>query len=960
MAQIKHKLTGKRWPDDFHNRFFIGMHTVDSDQNGTIPGLLSGMDARDSIKRLADAGVDAVYFYSSCHCGNCFYPTEMPLAHMHSGLNGRDVFGEAADECQKRGMAFIAVYEFINTRIMDFGPREWRHYYPEPAPGNGPTCGFSGLCWNTGYGEFVAQQINEVSSRYPISGFYIDMLNHPGLVCCEGCARLFREACGAPPPRKIGDTPLYKAFRLWCYEDEARYLRELRKVVQSHHPDATVVNNTLLFYCEDLYETPAANDYITHDTTMAFGGRLGTVQHGALNSIYRSLARGQTPFEVLTDPILFGSLSVPPADLFNAIAATTRIQGGAAGYPGSMLDRTGKLNEAVLGLTVSANEFIKARQPWRAEGEPVRFAGLYLSQESEIFHASPDPLHRDNKPYFNCFMGAWLAAQREHLPLDVLTRRDLGRLGEYPVVILANTVCMSDLETDAFRQYVLNGGVLLATFETSLRNEWNEPRSNFALADVFGVDYAGKVLRPFNGLQLLLPAGRFPTEPWENPNVTLTEPGLACALRPGAEIAADMHDRYRPDPDKITRAIYNAYTKIEPAGPGIVVNRMGHGRCIYCAGKLFGAYLNSGIPTLRKLLLRWLIEPEITAKCPARMRAPASVEMSAWAQPERDRMLVHMLNYQSAPGRYQPESGILPVVEDVLPVLDAQLLVQFTPDRIKAAFLQPHGVRLDVAAGNGGSVIRIPKISIHEIVELQLAPGACPNYPAGNRCFDFPRMEWRGKIAQWLMSGPADFDPHDDGARDFSKWLPADMFLTDWSVAGLFAPDADPASTPEGNPDMDAVYAGLDGSRSWQAMTGSGQCPDGCVELASKCGNIRNTAGYAVTFLHSVAAQDVLFKLGNDDPCVVWINDKKVFKNDGSEKPAFVPDQYRFTAVLRNGENRLLVKKTNVGHGYKFYLRVAGHAHPISCKHRPEAAGRPVKIIHDHTPEWDGRGAGQI
>ena len=44
-----------------------------------------------------------------------------------------------------------------------------------------------------------------------------------------------------------------------------------------------------------------------------------------------------------------------------------------------------------------------------------------------------------------------------------------------------------------FCDFVNRGGAIVATNETSLYDERGKPRPNFALADLFGCDYAGKV-----------------------------------------------------------------------------------------------------------------------------------------------------------------------------------------------------------------------------------------------------------------------------------------------------------------------------------------------------------------------------------------------------------------------------------------------------------------------------------
>ncbi len=945
---------GKRWPEDFHSRFFIGMHTVDSDQNTTIPGLLSEMDGREIIRRLADAGVDTVYFYASCHCGNCFYPTAVPPGRMHSGLKGRDVFGEAADESRRLGLAFVGVYEFMHLRLADTGPREWKHYYPEAGPTNG-----RGLCWNTGYGEFVARQIDELAARYPMAGMYVDMLNHPGLVCCAGCARRFREDVGVAPPRRHDeDSLLYKVFWLWAHREEARCLREYRGILQARQPDATMINNTILTYSEDLYHVAEANDYISHDPGSGFGSGLGPARLGAEMAIYQAMSRGKAPFEILHDPIVLGGLANIPPDPYHAVTSVARSRGAADGYPSAMLGRTGRLPAAGLALARRASEFKVARRPWRAEGEPVRFAGLYLSQETMLFHGQRQ-FHsgRHQNVYRREFDGAFLMLQQEHLPVDVLTRRDLRRLAEFPVVVLPNALCMSDGEADAFREYVRQGGTLVASYRTSLCDPWERLRPDFALGDVFGVRSLQRTLTPFITLLMPLPDGLLETEDWEGRIVSLPGPAQLCETRPGARSLVMLHDRYRRDPAKRASCLHNIYPCVEPAGPAVVENRFGRGRCVYFSGSIFEAYLVNGIPALRRLAVRWAMAGEIRDKALIRLDAPASVEMTAWAQPDRSRLLVHLVNYQSAPGRLNldVESSLaLPLVEDVLPVHDLVVHAAVRPGQVRSARLRPAGEALPVEPAGDRVRIRVPRIHIHDIVELELEPGACPVYPDSQRVFEFPDHDLRAAAAEWLRNPPPGYDPKDDGALSFDRWRPAQDYLLHWQAAGPYMPGSGGLAAvlpPESGPESEVA---------WLPLAGPEINRNGCVEMCSAIGNRRGVVGYARTYLRTASAQRARFWLGNNDACLVFLNGQPIYRQAAGEQPDNGADRRLFEADLRPGVNTLLVKVEHIGHGMAFFLRIEDPKAPVEAAesadgpwHKAGSAGGPVK-------EWSGRGEGQI
>ena len=90
-------------------------------------------------------------------------------------------------------------------------------------------------------------------------------------------------------------------------------------------------------------------------------------------------------------------------------------------------------------------------------------------------------------------MGAYEMLNQSHLLVDMLLDEQLHlqRLSPYRVLFLSNSACLSEAQCDQIRRFVREGGTLIATYETSLFDEWGQKRENFGLADVFGVNYRG-------------------------------------------------------------------------------------------------------------------------------------------------------------------------------------------------------------------------------------------------------------------------------------------------------------------------------------------------------------------------------------------------------------------------------------------------------------------------------------
>ncbi len=81
---------------------------------------------------------------------------------------------------------------------------------------------------------------------------------------------------------------------------------------------------------------------------------------------------------------------------------------------------------------------------------------------------------------------------QKKIPFDIIFNNNLKDLSKYSVLILADQESLSDEQAALIREYVKQGGGLVATGNTSLFTEWRRQRRSFALADVFGISNPGQ------------------------------------------------------------------------------------------------------------------------------------------------------------------------------------------------------------------------------------------------------------------------------------------------------------------------------------------------------------------------------------------------------------------------------------------------------------------------------------
>lgn len=187
------------------------------------------------------------------------------------------------------------------------------------------------------------------------------------------------------------------------------------------------------------------------------------------------------------------------------------------------------------------SKLIAEREPWTLGAKSIKWAALLVSESSRLLYGirgqrselsgawgwigsgtdTPDSVknmpagERPLPAHMESAIGAFRAAQEEHLPLDMINEQDVeeaagdaagvggelkdvanaddqfARLNLYRVLILPNAACLSDAACAAIRKFVANGGGVVAFHESSVCDENGTRRDDFGLADLFKARFVG-------------------------------------------------------------------------------------------------------------------------------------------------------------------------------------------------------------------------------------------------------------------------------------------------------------------------------------------------------------------------------------------------------------------------------------------------------------------------------------
>jgi hypothetical protein len=229
-------------------------------------------------------------------------------------------------------------------------------------------------------------------------------------------------------------------------------------------------------------------------------------------------------------------------------------------------------------------------------------------------------------------------------------------LSQFEVLVLPEVSVLSAAQAETIRRWVQAGGTLIASYRCGLLDEEHQQRKNFALADVFGFDYAGEETayafdasgkqREGNAVSTYLESAGHPLAELIAKG-TVGLPGPFVKMK---ETTAQVVMRYRLPllAEDVPHNKWVGWGPIPPgpgtAGTAVAYSRFGKGQSVYVGAPIFWAmewraeWIQAWIP--------WLIRKLIPSPLAELRTNPPSefVHGSFFHDVEKDLILVQVLD----------------------------------------------------------------------------------------------------------------------------------------------------------------------------------------------------------------------------------------------------------------------------------------------------------------------------
>ena len=637
-----------------------------------------------------------------------YYPTDVPLHHRSDWLGNSDPFGYLVDGCRKMNMSIIARTDphAVRQNVYDAHP-DWiavtangekrRHWANKDL---WVTCALGPYNF-----EFMTLVHKEIMERYQPDGIFSNRWAGHGICYCEHCMKNFKEFSGLDIPKSSDRfDPTYQKYSEWS----TNRLKELwvlwDGVIRKEKSSSRFIPNGF----PDKVITGQLSDIVFTDHQARSGATLPWSNGKGAKELRASI--GMKP--------LGGIFSVGVEEQYRwkdsvQTEAEIRIwvaEGTANGMRPWFTKFSGVLyDRRWLNIVDKIYQVHYRNESYLRNTAPMARMGMVFSEQNRNYGGEAWQQRSGDHA-----LGMYHALIEDRMPFEMVNDRllDMEHLKPFKLLVLPNIAALSTEQCDQLRKFVEDGGSLVATFETSLYDEAGRRRTDFGLADLFGVSYDKNVEGPM-----------------QNSYLRLKKDTATNQFHP---VLKDLEDAYRiintiNRVKVIPRSSFPGPVTLIPTYPDLPMEDVyprvpetdirelylrdtGKGRIAYFPGDIdrtFWQIMSADHGKLLRNTIRWALKEEPIVE----VKGPGVVDVTIWRQASS--MTVHLVNLTNPMMMKGPFRELIPVA--------AQVSIKIPQGSIaNGVSLLVSGQKPDFKNNEGKITLTVPQIYDHEIIGIDL------------------------------------------------------------------------------------------------------------------------------------------------------------------------------------------------------------------------------------------------
>lgn len=593
------------------------------------------------------------------------------------------------------------------------------------------------LCPLGPYGDFFIDVLAEILTKYPdVDAFSFDGLHHGGVCYCQHCRANYRRETGLEIPRADLNDAAFRKYQHWADRRLEAMVRRMQERLKRIKPDVALVtwstNAGRWGHFLSLPRNMPARLNLLFDAPdqefwMDESNRGNTILPAFTNAYMWALTDHRVGF---SEPYLmshgnpYGKDSFPPHEIERRMMLT--LTWGAA--PSIAVAQPPRLQDELYRVM----DEVQKRKPWLTHKQPEPWAALLMSDNTRTFYGREAGKVEDR--YMANVLGTFRACVEEHLPVTLINDWNLNAadLAKYKVLVLPNAACLDERQMQGIDAFVRNGGGLVASLDVSLFDEYGNPRENFGLAELLGLDYRGIApATPVKNDEIDVNfAKAIGPDYWEKrKNVFDFRQDVASFLNQGRmrtyvgpEPVTFKGPAVRVAPREEAKSIGTIQGKDNdaPSLPAVLTHTHGKGRVCYLAAGFDAAYYLYAYP-YHRLVMKHAIEWSADSPPPVQVAAPMCVQSTVMRQAKEgmNRLVVHLYNNSNTTGGHALPGDDVPLREEVLPI--SEIRVTFAPRyNIRRVTLEPGGTRLEAKITPSGTAVVVPRLDVHAMIVAEL------------------------------------------------------------------------------------------------------------------------------------------------------------------------------------------------------------------------------------------------